>query len=30
MDDNDAVEVNAIIGKDGATPIMTNYQNKHI
>lgn len=30
MDDNDAVEVNAIIGKDGATPIMTNYQNDHI
>ena len=30
MDDNDAVEVNAIIGKNGATPIMTNYQNKHI
>ena len=27
---NDAVEVNAIIGKDGATPIMTNYQNTHI
>lgn len=30
MDDNDAVEVNAIIGKNGATPIMTNYQNDHI
>ncbi len=30
MDDNDAVEVNAIIGKDGATPIKTNYYNQHI
>ena len=30
MADNDAVEVNAIIGKNGATPIMTNYQNQHI
>ena len=30
MGDNDAVEINAIIGKDGAKPIMTNYQNKHI
>ena len=27
---NDAVEVNAIIGKNGATPIMTNYHNTHI
>lgn len=27
---NDAVEINAIIGKDGATPIMTNYHNEHI
>ena len=30
MADNDAVEVNAIIGKNGATPIMTNYHNEHI
>ena len=30
MADNDAVEINAIIGKDGATPIMTNYYNEHI
>ncbi len=30
MADNDAVEVCAIIGKNGATPIMTNYHNEHI
>ena len=30
MDDNDAVEVCAIIGKNGAETIKTNYQNKHI
>ena len=30
MGDNDAVEVNAIIGKNGATPIKTNYFNQHI
>lgn len=30
MKDNDAVEINAYIGKDGATPIMTNYHNDHI
>lgn len=30
MDDNDAVEVCARIGKDGAKVIKTNYQNAHI
>lgn len=30
MDDNDAVEVCAIIGKDGAEPIKTNCNNEHI
>ena len=30
MGDNDAVEVNAVIGKNGATPIKTNYFNQHI
>ncbi len=30
MDDNDAVEVCAIIGKDGAEPIKTNCHNEHI
>ena len=30
MDDNDAVEVCAIIGKNGAEPIKTNCHNEHI
>ena len=30
MDDNDAVEICARIGKDGAEPVMTNCQNEHI
>ena len=30
MDDNDAVEICARIGKNGAEPIMTNCQNEHI
>ena len=30
MADNDAVEVCAIIGKDGAKPIKTNFNNEHI
>lgn len=30
MNDNDAVEINAYIGKNGATPIMTDYHNDHI
>ncbi len=30
MGDHDAVEICATIGKDGATPIMTNYHNEHI
>lgn len=30
MADNDAVEVNAVIGKNGATPIKTGYYNPHI
>ncbi|HOD61160.1 MAG TPA: 6-phospho-beta-glucosidase [Bacilli bacterium] len=30
MNDNDAVEVCAVIGKDGAKPIKTHFQNEHI
>ncbi len=28
--DDDAIEINAIVGKDGAKPIKTNYHNQHI
>lgn len=30
MDDNDVVEISARIGKNGATPIKTNFKNEHI
>lgn len=30
MQDDDAIEINAIIGKNGATPIKANFQNDHI
>jgi len=30
LDDNDAIEISAYIGKDGAKPIKTDYRNSHI
>lgn len=30
MRDDDAIEISAIIGKDGATPIKANFKNEHI
>lgn len=30
MEDDDSIEISAIIGKDGATPIKANFKNEHI